>query len=160
MKTVIEDKLDSLGITLPEPPAPAGSYVPITAIGNMLFVSGQIPFEDGKIQFTGKVSEDNLGTGQRSARLCALNVLAQVKRNVGLDKIEKIVKVSGFVNSESNFTKHPSVINGASDLFFEIFGESGRHARVAIGVSGLPFDSMTEIDAIMQISDHAHTKKD
>ena len=159
MKTVIEDKLASLGITLPEPPAPAGSYVPITSIGNMLFVSGQIPFEDGKVQFIGKVSEDNLETGQRSARLCALNVLAQIKRNVGLDKIEKIVKVSGFVNSESNFTKHPSVINGASDLFFEILGDSGRHARVAVGVSGLPFDSMTEIDAIVQISNHVYPEK-
>jgi enamine deaminase RidA (YjgF/YER057c/UK114 family) len=150
---MIEEKLETLGIKLPNPPTPAGSYVPAVKTGNLLFISGQIPMKDGKVIFTGKVSNDNMETAQKSARMCAVNILAQIKRELGnFDRVTKIVKVSGFVNSIPEFSQHPKVINPASDLFFEIFGEKGKHARVAVGVSCLPLDSMTEIDAIVEFS--------
>jgi enamine deaminase RidA (YjgF/YER057c/UK114 family) len=151
---LIEEKLESLGITLPNPPNPAGSYVPVIRTGNLLFISGQIPMENGKVVFTGKVSDDNLETAQKSAKMCAINILAQIKREVGdLDKVSKIVRLSGFVNSVSEFTQQPKVINPASDLFFEIFGEKGKHSRIAVGVASLPLGSMTEIDAIIEVSE-------
>ena len=150
---MIEEKLESLGIKLPNPPTPAGSYVPAVKTSNLLFISGQIPMEDGKMIFTGKVSDDNLETAQKSARMCAINILAQIKRELGnLDKVSKIVRLSGFVNSVPEFSQQPKVINPASDLFFEIFGEKGKHSRIAVGVASLPLDSMTEIDAIIEFS--------
>ena len=151
---MIEEKLESMGIKLPNPPTPAGSYVPAIKTGNLLFISGQIPMEEGKVLFTGKVNEDNLETAQKSARMCAINLLAQMKRELGnLDKVERIVKVAGFVNSDAEFYQHPKVINPASDLFFELFGEKGKHARIALGAACLPLNSMTEIDAIVEFSD-------
>jgi len=151
---MIEEKLDSLGVMLPNPPTPAGSYVPAVRTSNLLFISGQIPMEDGKVIFTGKVSDDNLENAQKSARMCAINILAQIKRELGdLDKVTKIVRLSGFVNSVPEFSQQPKVINPASDLFFEIFGEKGKHARIAVGVSSLPLNSMTEIDAIVEFSE-------
>ncbi len=151
---MIEEKLETMGIKLPNPPTPAGSYVPAIKTGNLLFISGQIPMEEGKVIFTGKVSNDNMEVAQKSARMCAINLLAQMKRELGdLDKVTKIVKLSGFVNSMPEFSQHPKIINPASDLFFEIFGDKGKHARVAVGVACLPLDSMTEIDAIVEFSD-------
>jgi enamine deaminase RidA (YjgF/YER057c/UK114 family) len=151
---VIEEKLETLGITLPIPPTPAGSYIPAVKTGNLLFISGQIPMENGKVMFTGKVSDDNLEVAQKSARMCAINILAQIKRELGnLDKVTKIVRLSGFVNSTPGFSQHPKVINAASDLFFELFGEKGKHSRIALGVACLPLDSMTEIDAIVEFSE-------
>ena len=148
---MINEKIESLGIKLPSPPTPAGSYVPVVRTGNLLFVSGQIPMEDGKVIYTGKVSDDNLETAQKSARMCAVNILAQLKRELGdLDRITKIVRLSGFVNSEPGFSQQPKVINSASDLFFEIFGEKGKHSRIAVGVASLPLNSMTEIDAVVE----------
>ncbi len=150
---MIEERLESLGIALPEPPAPAGSYVPVVRTGNLLFVSGQIPVEDGRVKFTGRVSEDNLGEGQASARLCAVNVLAQVKREIGgLDGVSRIVGLSGFVSSGPGFAMHPKVIDGASDLLYEVFGDAGRHSRMAVGVAGLPLDAMTEVGAVVEVS--------
>jgi len=150
---LIEQKIESLGIKLPTPPTPAGSYVPVVRTGNLLYISGQIPMEDGKMMFTGKVSDENLETAQKSARMCAINILAQLKRELGdLDNVSKIVRLSGFVNSVPEFSQHPKVINAASDLFFEIFGEKGKLSRIAVGVSSLPLDSMTEIDAIVEVS--------
>ena len=149
-----EEKLKELGITLPEAPIPAGNYIPAVKTGNLLFISGQIPLENGKVAYTGKVSDDNLETAQKSAKSCAINILAQIKRETGsLDKVTKIVRLSGFVNSVPEFTQHPKVINPASDLMFEVFGEKGKHARIALGVGSLPLDSMTEIDAIVEISE-------
>ena len=149
---MIADKLKSLGIELSSPPKPAGAYVPVVISGNLAYVSGQIPMKDGKVIFEGKVNNEKLETARESARLCAINILAQLQGELGsLDKITKIVKVSGFVNSEPNFTQHPKVINAASDLFFEIFGQKGVHARIAVGVSSLPLNSMTEIDAVVEI---------
>jgi len=151
---LIEEKLESLGIKLPNSSTPAGSYVPTVRTGNLLYISGQIPMEDDKVIFTGKVSDNNLEIAQKSARMCAINILAEIKREVGdLDKISKIVRLSGFVNSVSEFSQQSKVINSASDLFFEIFGEKGKHSRIAIGVASLPLDSMTEIDAIIEISE-------
>ena len=149
-----EEKLKELGITLPEAPIPAGNYIPAVKTGNLLFISGQIPLENGKVAYTGKVSDDNLETAQKSAKSCAINILAQIKREAGsLDKVTKIVRLSGFVNSVPEFTQHPKVINAASDLMFEVFGEKGKHARIALGAGSLPLDSMTEIDAIVEISE-------
>ena len=138
---MIEEKIKSLKITLPNPPTPAGSYIPAVKTGNLLFISGQIPMEEGKVLFTGKVSDDNLETAQKSAKMCAINLLAQMKRELGdLDKVTRIVRLSGFVNSDPEFYQHPKVINAASDLFFEIFGDKGKHSRIAVGVACLPLD--------------------
>jgi len=143
-----------MGIKLPNPPTPAGSYIPVVKVGNLLYISGQIPMEDGKVLFTGKVSDDNLETAQKSAKICAINILAQIKREVGnLEKVSKIIRLSGFVNSSAEFYQHPKVINAASDLLFEIFGEKGKHSRIAVGVASLPLNSMTEIDAIIQFEE-------
>ena len=150
---MIEQKIESLGIMLPSPPTPAGSYIPVVRSGNLIFISGQIPMENGKVKFTGKVSDENLEIAQKSARMCAINILAQIKREIGeLDKVSKIVRLSGFVNSVPEFSQHPKVINSASDLIFEIFGEKGKHSRIAVGVSSLPLNSMTEIDAIVEVT--------
>jgi enamine deaminase RidA (YjgF/YER057c/UK114 family) len=150
---LIDEKIKELGITLPDPPTPAGSYIPLVKTGNLLFISGQIPMENGKVIFTGKVTDENLETAQKSARMCAINILAQIKREVGdFEKVSRIVRLSGFVNSDPNFTMHPKVINAASDLIFEIFGDKGKHSRIAVGVASLPLGSMTEIDAIVEIS--------
>ena len=151
---MIEEKIKSLEITLPTPPTPAGSYIPAIKTGNLLFISGQIPMENGKVLFTGKVTDNNLETAQKAARMCAINLLAQMKRELGsLDKVKKIVRLSGFVNSDAEFYQHPKVINAASDLFFEIFGDKGKHSRIAVGVACLPLNSMTEIDAVIEFSE-------
>jgi len=153
---VIDEKLRSLGITLPSPPKPAGSYIPVVTSGNLAFVSGQIPLQDGKVAYTGKVpTEQTIEDAKSAAKICAINILAQLKANLGsLDKISKIVRVSGFVNSTGDFTEQPKIINAASDLFFEIFGDKGKHSRIAVGVSSLPLNSTVEIDMIAEfISD-------
>ena len=151
---MIEEQLKKLEVTLPIPPTPAGSYVPAIKTGNLLFISGQIPMEDGKVIFTGKVTNDNMETAKKSAKMCAINLLAQMKRELGsLDKVTKIVRISGFVNSDPDFYQHPKIINAASDLFFEIFGDKGKHSRIAVGVACLPLNSMTEIDAIIEFSE-------
>lgn len=149
---MIEEKIKSIGINIPVPPTPAGSYIPLVKTGNLLYVSGQIPLQEGKVAFTGKVSDVNIETAQKSARICAINILAQLKKELGdLEKIARFVRLSGFVNSAPEFTQHPKVINAASDLLYEIFGDSGKHTRIAVGVSSLPLDAMTEIDAIIEI---------
>lgn len=148
-----EERLKELGIELPEAPVPAGNYTPAVKTGKLLFISGQIPLENGKVAYTGKVSDSNLETAQKSAKSCAINILAQIKREAGsLDKVSRIVRLSGFVNAVPEFTQHPKVINAASDLMFEVFGEKGKHTRIALGAGSLPLDSMTEIDAIIEIS--------
>ncbi|MGI0041835.1 MAG: RidA family protein, partial [Nitrosopumilaceae archaeon] len=151
---VIEEKLRTLGITLPSPPKSAGSYIPVVKTGNLVFVSGQIPISDGKILYSGKVTKDlSIEDAQNAARLCVINALAQLKSEFGnLDKISKIVRVSGFVNSPPDFTEQPKVINGASDLLFEIFEKTGQHTRIAVGVSSLPLNSAVEIDLIVEIT--------
>jgi enamine deaminase RidA (YjgF/YER057c/UK114 family) len=150
---MIEEKLKSLNITLPSPPKPAGAYIPVVKSEHTVYVSGQIPIEDGKVAFKGKVpSVQSLEQAQMAAKLCAINALAQLKSELGsLDKISKILRVSGFVNSDPDFTDQPKVINAASDLLFEIFGEKGHHSRIAVGVASLPLGSTVEIDMIVEI---------
>jgi len=150
---MIEEKLSSLGITLPSPPAPAGSYVPVVISGNLAFVAGQIPLEAGQVKFRGKVGKDlPIETGQEAARLCTVNALAQLKSALGsLDRIKRVVKVTGFVNCEPSFADQPKVINGASDLLVQVFGEKGKHARAAVGVSSLPMQSAVEVEFIVEI---------
>jgi enamine deaminase RidA (YjgF/YER057c/UK114 family) len=151
---LIEEKIELLGIKLPSPPTPAGSYVAVVKTGNLLFISGQIPMVDGKLLYTGKVTDENLETAQKSAKTCAINILAQLKRELGdFEKVSKIVRLSGFVNSDPEFSQHPKVINAASDLLHEIFGEKGIHSRIAVGVANLPLNSMTEIDAIVEVAE-------
>ena len=151
---MIEKRLDALNIILPSPPKPVGSYVAVVITGKLAFVSGQIPIKDGKVIYAGKVSRDlSVEDAQKAARLSVINALAQLKAELGsLDRISKIVKVSGFVNSPPEFTDQPKVINGASDLLFEIFGQKGQHARIAVGVSSLPLNSAVEIDLIAEIN--------
>lgn len=151
---MIEDKLKQLNITLPTPPKPAGSYIPVVITGNLAFVSGQIPMQDGKVIHTGKVpTEKSIEDAQSAAKICAINLLAQLKANLGsLDRITKIIRVSGFVNCAPDFSEQPKIINAASDLFFEIFGEKGKHSRIAVGVPSLPLNSTVEIDMIVEFA--------
>jgi len=147
---MIDEKIASLGINLPVPPEPAGSYVPVILTNNLAFVAGQIPTEGKQVKFRGKV--DSTAIGQEAARLCTINALAQLKSNLGsLDKIKRIVKVTGFVNCDPSFIDHAKVINGASDLLVDIFGEKGKHARAAVGVNSLPLDSAVEIEFIVEV---------
>ena len=147
---MIEEKIASLGIYLPVPPDPAGSYVPVVLSSNLAFVAGQIPTEGKQVKFRGKV--DSIAIGQEAARLCTINALAQLKAYLGsLDKIKQIVKITGFINCDPSFTDHPKVINGASDLLVDVFGEKGKHARAAVGVSSLPLDSAVEIEFVVEV---------
>ena len=148
------DKLKENEIILPTPPNPAGSYIPVVLTGNLAFVSGQIPIKDGNLKFTGKVpDEQSIETAQDAAKLCIINALAHLNAHLGtLDNITKIVRISGFVNSNPSFIEQPKIINAASDLLFEIFGESGKHSRIAVGVSSLPLNSTVEIDMIVEVS--------
>ncbi len=151
----IEKRLAELGIVLPEPAAAAANYVPFVVSGNTVYVSGQLPIADGKITVTGKVGDDvSVEQAQAAARLVALNILAQVKAAAGgdLDRIQRCVKLGGFVNAAPDFTDHPKVINGASDLMGEVLGDRGRHARFAAGAGSLPFNAAVEIDAVFEIS--------
>ena len=151
---MIEEKLKELGIEIPIPPNPAGSYIPVVTTGNLAFVSGQIPMKEGKVVFEGKVPEtQSVDSARDAARICIINGLAQLKANLGsLDKITKFVRISGFVNSNPNFTEQPKVINAASDLLVEIFGDMAKHSRIAVGVASLPLNSTVEIDMIVEFS--------
>ena len=151
---MIEDKLKELSIELPNPPSPAGSYIPVVTTGNLAFVSGQIPMKEAKVVFEGKVPEQqSLESAKDAAKICIINGLAQLKANLGtLDRITKFVRISGFVNSSSDFTEQPKVINAASDLLVEIFGDMAKHSRIAVGVASLPLNSTVEIDMVVEFS--------
>ena len=151
---MIEEKLKELGIEIPTPPSPAGSYIPVVTTGNLAFVSGQIPMKEGKVVFEGKVPEtQSVDSARDAAKICIINGLAQLKANLGsLDKITKFVRISGFVNSNPNFAEQPKVINAASDLLVEIFGDMAKHSRIAVGVANLPLNSTVEIDMIVEFS--------
>ena len=151
---MIEKRLKDLGISIPNAPKPAGSYVPVVLTGKLAFVSGQIPIKDGQVVYQGKVGDtQSIGDAQEAAKLCVINGLAQIEAYCGtLDNLEKIIKISGFVNSTKDFTEHPKVINAASDLLMKIFDEKGRHSRIAIGVSSLPLNATVEIDMVVEIA--------
>lgn len=148
----VEARLAALGITLPEAPKPVASYVPTLIVGDLLFISGQISMADGKVT-TGRLGADlEIEQGQAAARLSALQILAQAKAALGeLDRVAQVVKLTGFVNATADFADHPKVINGASDLMVDVFGDKGRHTRAAVGASGLPMNCAVEIDAILRI---------
>ncbi len=150
----IEARLADLGITLPAPAAPVASYVPAVEVGGLLHVSGQLPFIDGAL-VTGRLGEDvSLERGAEAARACGVMILAQAKQTLGsLDRVVRVVKLGGFVNSTGDFTDQPKVVNGASDLMLEVFGDNGRHARSAVGVPVLPLGAAVEVDAILQVRD-------
>ncbi len=146
------DRLAALGIELPPAPTPAGSYQPTQRSGSLLFTAGQLPLVNGKLEAAGKLgAEFDVEQGQSYARQCAVNVLGAVHAAVGLDNVLRVVKVVGFVASASGFTSQPAVINGASDLFGEVFGDLGRHARSAVGVAELPFGAPVEVEAILEV---------
>lgn len=151
----IEEKIKELGIELPDAAAPAAMYVPVKKTGNLLFVSGQIPVLKGEMQFSGKAgSEKSLEDAQASARLCAINIIAQAKAFLGdLDKVKSIVKITVFVASETGFDKQHLVANGASQVLFDVFGETGRHTRSAVAVNQLPLNALTEVEAIIEIEE-------
>jgi enamine deaminase RidA (YjgF/YER057c/UK114 family) len=150
----IEAKLAELGIVLPDVPKPVAAYVPFTQSGDLVFTSGQIAIAGGEIKYKGKVGADlSLEEGYQAARLCAINNLAVLKAAAGsLDKIAQIVKVVVFVNSAAGFTAQPKVANGASELFVEVFGEKGRHARSAVAAPELPLDTAVEVEVIARIA--------
>ncbi|MEG3163487.1 RidA family protein [Sphingomonas sp. PB2P19] len=150
----IDRKLEELGLTLPQAAAPVAAYVPTVLAGNLLHISGQLPFKDGKL-VTGRLGDGvSVEDGQEAAKLCALMICAQVKAALGgsLGRVERIVKLGVFVNSTGDFTDQPKVANGASELMVALFGDAGKHARSAVGVPVLPLGAAVEIDAIVQVS--------
>jgi enamine deaminase RidA (YjgF/YER057c/UK114 family) len=148
-----EQKLRDLGLTLPAPPKPVATYVPVVRVRDLLFLSGVLPMRDGQLIMTGKIGAGlSVEQGQEAAKVAALNALAIVNSEAGsLDRVKQIVKMVGHIASASGFTDQPLVLNGASDLFVAIFGEAGRHARVAVGAAELPRQAPVEIELIVQI---------
>lgn len=150
----VSNRLQELGITLPDVAKPAGAYVPAVQSGNLVFTAGQIPLVEGKLIATGKVGKEITAEQAKDiARICALNALAAIKGVVGdLDRVKKVVKVVGFVASTPDFTQQPAVINGASELLQQVFGDDGIHARSAVGVAVLPLDAPVEVELIVEIA--------
>lgn len=149
-----EGNLARLGIVLPRAPAPVAAYVPAVAAGGLLFTSGQLPFQDGQVAYRGKVGADlSPEEGAAAARLCVLNCLAVARAALGtLDRVARVVKVTGYVNSAPGFTGQPAVVNGASELLVAVFGPAGQHARAAVGVAELPLDAAVELEAIFALA--------
>lgn len=154
MSGTTDARLADLGLTIPDAPQAAGAYVGYVRSGNTLYIAGQIPLSEGQVAYAGKVGVDlSLEDAQAAARLCALNILAQAKAALDgdLDRVRRVVKLSGFVNCPPDFTQHPQVINGASNLMAEVFGERGAHARIALGAGSLPLNVAVEVDAILEV---------
>ncbi|MCK4719363.1 RidA family protein [bacterium] len=149
----VEDKLREMGIVLPTPPESMGSYVPVVRTGNLCFVSGQLPMKDGRLMAVGSVPNTcTLEKARDGARICAINIFAQLKSHLGsLDRVKRFVRLNGYVQSDNGFVKQPDVLNGASDFIAEVLGESGKHTRVAIGAMELPLNAAIEIDAIVEV---------
>lgn len=154
MSESIEARLAALGVSLPTPAAPQANYVPVVRTGNLLFVSGQIPIGPNGIEFVGKVGKEfGIEEGRACARLCGINIIAQTKAAIGdLEKVVRIVKLVGMVNSTPDFTDQPKVINGCSDFLVDVFGDKGRHARSAVSVASLPFGVAVEIEAVIEVA--------
>ncbi len=150
---MIEEKLNELGIEIPEAPKPLASYIPVTKVGNLVFTAGQIPMKNGELIYKGKVGKDiTLESGVKAAELCTINCLSVIKSLIGnLDSIKRIVKVTVFVNSADGFSDQPKVANGASDLLVNVFGDNGKHVRSAVGVNELPIDCAVEIEMIVEV---------
>ncbi len=154
MSVTIQERLDAAGIVLPTPAAPAANYVAYVLEGGLLTISGQLPFENGVLGVTGKLGGGiSLAEGQRAARLCAINILAQAQAALDdLGRIRRCIRLGGFVASTPDFIDQHRVVNGASDLIAEILGEAGRHARAAVGVAALPLDAAVEVEALFAVN--------
>ena len=152
----IEARLKELGIALPDAVAPVANYVPFVRTGSLVFISGQITMGAGKtLEYVGTVGTDlTVDEGRKAARLAAINVLAALKSALDgdLDKVERVVKITGFVNAVPGFAQHPEIVNGASDLFVEVFGDAGRHARAAVGAGSLPRNVAVEVEAVFEVA--------
>ena len=148
-----ENKLAELGLTLPNPPTAAGSYVPTVRTGNLLFCAGTIAVFNGQQTHVGQVGkEQTVESGKKSAEICALNTLANIKAALGsLDRVARVVMVNGFVNAVDGFADSPAIINGASDLFLKVFGDAGKHARAAVAVNGLPRGTTVEVQVVVEV---------
>ena len=148
-----EKNLNKLNINLPKAPDPVGAYVASKIVGNLVYISGQLPLSNEGKLIKGKIGKDlNLEQGQESAKLCALNLLAQLKKITGsLDKVKSCIKITGYVNSTDSFIDQPKVINGASDLISQIFGDKGKHARAAVSLSSLPLGASVEVEGIFEV---------
>lgn len=155
MAGTVEARLKAKGIDLPAAPSPAANYVPFVRSGALLFISGQVPVEDGRLPYVGVVGKDiSLEQGQAAARLCAINILAQAKAALDgdLDRVKRCVRLGGFVRSSADFTEQPEVVNGASHLMVEAFGEAGKHARAAVGTNALPRGVAVEVEAVFEVA--------
>ena len=155
MTSKAEQRLREVGVTIPDAPSPAANYLPFTRTGNLIFVSGQVPFVDGKLEATGTVGKDaSVEEAQGQAKICAINLIAQLKVACegDLDRVVKVVKLGAFVASAEDFFNQPVVVNAASDLMVQAFGENGRHARFAVGTNALPLNCLVEIDGVFEIS--------
>jgi enamine deaminase RidA (YjgF/YER057c/UK114 family) len=151
----IDDRLRELEIALPQPSAPGANYVPAVRSGNLLFLTGQLSQWNGERRFVGKLGREfDVAEGQTAARLCALNLIAHLREALdgNLDRVVRCVRIAGYVNSTPDFTGQSQVVNGASDVFVSVFGEAGRHTRMAVGVSALPYDVAVEVEAVFEIS--------
>lgn len=151
----IEQRLQDLGIVLPSPAAPIANYVPYAVTGKLVVISGQIPLRDGVVAFTGKVGVDlTPDQGKAAARVCFINLLAQLKSAAGgdLDRVARVLRLGGFIAAPASFTQHAPVMNGASDLAVEVFGDAGRHARTTIGVPSLPADAAVEVEGMFELA--------
>ncbi len=154
MTGTVESRLKDLGIELPNPSAPAANYIPYTVVGSTVFVSGQVCVWNGEIVCRGRLGEDvSTEDGYKAARVCGLNLISQVREACGgdLDRVVRVAKLGGFVTSAADFTDQPEVINGASDLMVEVFGDAGKHARFAVGAPSLPRGVAVEVDGIFEI---------
>jgi enamine deaminase RidA (YjgF/YER057c/UK114 family) len=151
--SMINEKLKSLGITLPEPVRPVANYVPWVKVGNLVFISGQLPMQNGKLLATGQV--ESLETATAAARQCAINLITQMRdaADGNLDNISRVVQLRGFISAAPSFTDHAKIMNGASDLMVEVFGEAGRHARTTVGVPSLPLGATVEIEAMVELAE-------
>ena len=155
MTGTIDARLTELGINLPAPPAPVASYVPYVVSGKQVFISGQITLADGALKYVGIVGQElTVEDGKSAARLCGINLLAQLKAATGgdLDKVKRCVKLGVFVNAAPGFAQHPEVANGASDLMLDVFGDAGRHARAAVGAGSLPRNVAVEVEAVFELA--------
>ena len=155
MAATVEQRLLDMGVQLPKPAAPAANYVPFVITGNLVFVSGQVTMLNGELQYVGTVGDDlSVEDGYQAARICAINLLAQLKEACSgdLERVKRVVKLGGFVNCTADFTDQPKVINGASDLIAEAFGDAGKHARFAVGAPSLPLGVGVEVDGIFEIA--------
>jgi len=153
----IESRLTELGIALPVPGNPVANFVPFVIAGGLVFMSGQLPRAEGKLAYVGKLGRDvNVEQGQAAARLCALHLLAQLKIACGgdLDRVVRCVRLTGFVNSDPEFTEQPLFVNGASDLMTQVFGDKGKHARTAISAGALPARACVEVEGVFEITPH------